>query len=466
MHKRDDDPERLGRAALDAYEAPEPPAGFADRVLAARTALVVAPRPRSARPFIRVGGFVAVSVAAAAAALVLSTRDGGVREGVRLAAARESVSLGARGVMVLEPGADVAFRVAEGSARIEQRTGQVFYRVDRSSRADATFVVATPAGQVQVVGTCFSVEVMPMMPSKSAIKGAAIGAAISSAVLVTVFEGRVLLASPKGQLEVAAGQSGRASPEGAPSLAAEVAEAPPAAGATVEELRKRDDEQRLEIATLRAKVKALEGQGKAAPGEGHPLDDVMPGQPGKTPFFDPSKEELALMAKECRLKWDSPPLGAEPARMGPKTQKEAGLSDEERDAFNKVSAELHGRMAADLRGYYAEVIGDAAAAKDLSPSTMMQEIEAKSPEADVQETFRRLSAERAGLAKPPTPAELKARSPVERMMRQVTTLGDAFERELAASLGKDRAHTLRASNGGWGSRSVSSHGCPGGEKGE
>ena len=464
MPTRDDDPERLDPRWLEAYEAPEPPAGFADRVLAARQAPVTQ-GPRRPHLYIRVGTFVAVSAAAAALLLVLSGRGGGVHEGARLASVRESVSLAARGVMVLEPGADVAFRVAEGSARIQQRAGQVFYRVDRSSRPGASFVVATPAGQVQVVGTCFSVEVMPMMPSKSAWRGAAIGAAVSSAVLVTVFEGRVLLASPKGQIEVAAGQTGRAAAEGAPSLAAQVAEAPPAPGATADELRRRDDEQRLEIATLRAKVKALEGQGKQA-GEGHPLDDVMPGQASKTPFFDPSKEELSQMAKECRLKWDSPPLGAEPTRMGPKGQQEAGLSDEERERFNKISSDLHARTAADLRSFYAEVTGDSAASRDLSPSTMMQEIEAKSPEADVQETFRRLSAERAGLAKPPTLAELKARSPVERMMRQVTSLGDVFERDLGAVLGKERAHALRASGGGWGSRSVSSHGCPGGDKGD
>ena len=45
-------------------------------------------------------------------------------------------------------------------------------------------------------------------------------------------------------------------------------------------------------------------------------------------------------------------------------------------------------------------------------------------------------------------------------MRLLTGAGDEYERELGAAIGPDRAHQLRTAQGGWGSRSVSSMGCP------
>ena len=87
---------------------------------------------------------------------------------------------------------------------------------------------------------------------------------------------------------------------------------------------------------------------------------------------------------------------------------------------------------------------------------MESEIVAKS-EGDVKDVYRRLSAERAGLAAPPAPGPTTA---LERMVRLQTTLGDSYEKQLAAQLGPARAHDLRAKRKGWESRSSSSYGCP------
>src|SRR5262249_53158704 len=88
--------------------------------------------------------------------------------------------------------------------------GNVFYRVERGG----PFVVATAAGSVTVLGTCFRVEVQEM--KKTWIAGAT-GAAVSAALLVTVYEGRVLLAKSHGSLELGAGEHGHAAAGAAPT---------------------------------------------------------------------------------------------------------------------------------------------------------------------------------------------------------------------------------------------------------
>ena len=45
-------------------------------------------------------------------------------------------------------------------------------------------------------------------------------------------------------------------------------------------------------------------------------------------------------------------------------------------------------------------------------------------------------------------------------MRLLTGLGDSYEKSLGGAIGSDRAHRMRTQNDGWGSKSVSSYGCP------
>src|SRR5207249_4282357 len=93
--------------------------------------------------------------------------------------------------------------------------GDVFYRVDPGG----PFTVTTPAGEVHVTGTCFRVEVLPMMPSKQGLIGAASGAVLATIAVVTVYEGKVLVASPAGQRPVAAGERATLAPASSPSPA-------------------------------------------------------------------------------------------------------------------------------------------------------------------------------------------------------------------------------------------------------
>ncbi len=225
--------------------------------------------------------------------------------------------------------------------------------------------------------------------------------------------------------------------------------APPPDGTTREALLQRDQQQRAEIARLRERVRGLENDLAAARGAA---------SSGDGSFFNPSKDELLQMARDCKLKWDTPGLGLEPPRLGPKRAADFGLGDEDVKQVNRVTAETNARVLAELRQLYVEVTGDKAGADALTPQALVTEITAKSPDGLAQQVFWRLSQERAGLI--PSPADRGGESPLERMMRMLTGLGDSYERDLGAAIGPDLAHSMRARNGGWSSRSSSSMGCP------
>ncbi|MDB4967599.1 MAG: hypothetical protein JWN44_3288, partial [Myxococcales bacterium] len=405
---------------------------------------------------------VGAATLATAAALMVWLRPsaplGGERTADHSVSERTTFNVGGRATAVAEGGSALAWKVTPGGkARVEQRAGDVFYRVEKGG----PFVVSTPAGEVTVLGTCFRVELRPTnmetSVDKKSMVAASVGALVATTILVTVYEGRVLLANERGRAELHAGDRGTAEGAGAPSRqeggattasSAVPAPAPPSLDATREELLKRDEVQRSELAQLRARVQQLQQE---AGGDPHKRDD------NSDRFFKPTKDELQQMAKECKLKWDVPTLGLTSPTLGEKAARESGLSDEERRQIDAVTAEFNGRMVSQLRALYVEVTGDKAGAETLTPHAMEQEIQSKVPDAAGQETYWRLSRERAGLIPPGDP---KSGAPIDRLMRLLTSAGDEYERELGGAIGPDRAHALRAEHGGWGSRSVGSMGCP------
>src|SRR3970282_2383538 len=101
-------------------------------------------------------------------------------------------------------------------------------------------------------GPAFRVEVRDMKIPKQALIGAAVGAAL----VITVYEGRVLFAGGGREREVGAGQRLEAGADGAPLAArrggpdAPLAEweKPPAEGASRDDLLARDARQRTALA--------------------------------------------------------------------------------------------------------------------------------------------------------------------------------------------------------------------------
>lgn len=442
------DPERLD---LSSFEVPPPPPGLADRVLAR---LPAAESP-SRRSHVR-------TLAAVAAVLLVALSGawwvfGPPESGERTFTQRETVLLGASSVAVAEPGTELHWTAGRrGTVRVRQPAGRVFYRV----KSGSDFQVETPAGQVAVRGTCFTVEVHPMLLSKQTLAGAVVGAALTAAVFVTVHEGRVTVTSPAGATQVEPGERAVMNAGAAPRVvAAPVAPGPteastvlaPASSAGAPSTwQAREAAYVAELTTLRARVKELESsQGGAR----------LP--PGTKPanYMEPSREELLEMAKACKLRWDDPGLRPQHPPL-PDTEDRAklGITDAEAEVISEVYASFVTQSLEQLRAIYVAATGDVDNSRVLAPDALKQEILDKSPEDAIQRAYQRVSQERAGLAVPSPDAA--GMSPVERLMRFNMGLGDAYERALADKLGASRAHQLRASHNGWGGRHESSVGCP------
>jgi hypothetical protein len=380
-----------------------------------------------------------------------------VGAGAREPSAQESIQLGARAVLVAEAGAALRWRSEAGHAvLVEQSRGDVFYRVNTGP-----LTVETPFGAVHVRGTCFRVEVIDMkLFNRQTVSAAALGAALGAGTVVTVYEGRVLLARSNGALELAPGERGAVSGDGvprrlpAPGSAADGARGawhpPPvprlepgaAGGDETGALRARIAAQDEELARLRPAAAMIE---------------KVRGAGGR--FLDPTREELQARAERCEVRFDIPKgtYGPEPATVDEKERQRLGLSETERDAMNEVYKELHAQTTKELRRLYAEMSGDPATAEKLTPGTLQGEILAKSPrEAEVR-ARQQLSRELAGLSK--APADLSQTSVTERTLRLLMNVGHEFERRLAERIGNERARSLRARDDGWRNKSSLGGSC-------
>lgn len=440
-------------AELASWATSEPPAGFADRVVATARGQA-APRPARRRSL---AAAIAAVVAVAASLVLLRGSTGSPEEGARVVVQRETIPLGRRGVAVAEAGTELTWAIsAGGAAEIHQSRGDAFYRVERGG----PFAVETPHGRVLVTGTCFRVEVLDMAVSRPAWIGGVVGAAIAASVVITVYEGRVRVVNARGQADARAGDrialgagaaparlDASAAPPGIAAL-----EPPPPESATVAELRRRDQSHRGEIALLRARVQALQ-TGTAAP-EPEPAAGRDP-RAGKRTIIDIAPEELAAMARRCEIRFDLPGYGVEPHLMTDRAAAATRLSADERAIYDQTVRKESAQYMAALRALYQELVG--ADSENLDAGALMIEIMQKSPASDVEAARKRLAEERAGMAAPP--ADLRNQSVVERLFRLQSAAGPSLEQMLAAELGPGKAHQIRAAGWVGGDDSVL-YGCP------
>jgi hypothetical protein len=433
--------------ALDAWAPMPPPAGFADRVVAARPAAPELPPPRRR---VRLIGGIAIALAGAAAAVTVVALRSPYRAASDTvhAAQRTTIALGGRGIAVAEPATDLTWRVADdGAAEITQRTGNVFYRVERGG----PFVVHTPAGDVRVTGTCFRVEVQAMTPNQKLLIAGVTGAAIASAVLITVYEGRVIAETASARTELAAGSQATLRDHD-PVLVAGTVATPRAsldptelATATRDQLVARAQVQQVELNRLRARVAQLETAGSESVGVDVP-------EPGRV-WHDPSPEKLAEWVATCHVRTDEPAID----RFTPRTEPDPsrGLTAGDLDDYNAAVTDVQKRFKDLVRSLYIEITGDMTGADSLSSESMRREIDDKSPSGEHNLILQRISRERAGLA--PPPADLSKTSPLERITRAYVSLGDQTEAALAKRFGPERAHAIRGE--GWNAR-YEMGGCP------
>lgn len=467
--------EQLDADLLASWAADDPPEGFAERVIAAAREQPAVPPPEPVtrprwEPTRRLKWGAAGVVAACAVLLFMVMQSRPRFPGVAgelTASGRTEVALGHRGVAVAEPGAQVSWRVGDGgAAEVEQHAGDVFYRVEAGGR----FSVRTPHGLVTVQGTCFRVEVLQMKPSKHSIGGAAVGAAVAAALVVTVYEGRVLFAGPDGATRTAAAgetvvvPSGASAPAGSdrpdPIAGPGVTDDDPALAvappddASRDELLARDERQRQRIAALR---RELDGARAGLADVRRQARDQEVDGDGQ-PWFDPSPETLRAFAKECRVRFDLPPFrGAEPMQISARDADRFGVTAKELPVVNEVLRDVHAYWIAFVRQLYIEATGDASGADTLSIEAMSREIQDKALPGEAERIRQLLAQERAGLIAPP--GDWSTASPIERYLRHLAAAGDEVEVMFAARLGRERARQLREDNGGWGMR-MEMAGCP------
>ena len=194
----------------ELWPCPPAPPGLARRVLAAlrddgpavRPPVGPPDRPQRRRGRLVVASLVTASLAALVLVVAVRRRGSHDADGQVVAERRQTVSIGARGAAALEPGADLTWSTRGKQTRVQQRRGAAFYRVEHGG----PFLVSTPAGDVEVTGTCFRVSVSPIGPAPFA--------------LVSVLEGAVEVHGGQGRLSLTAGQTARLAPRRRPELTA------------------------------------------------------------------------------------------------------------------------------------------------------------------------------------------------------------------------------------------------------
>ena len=196
----------LSREELDAWAVPSPPEGFSHAVMRAHDA-----RDRDALPAARrtsrrwVFAMVASIAMAMAGAWLWSALES---EGSLHADARTTREVGPM-VLVAEPGASLDWSVGRRGGRVHQAEGDVFYRVD----GPTDLKVETPAGRIDVQGTCFRVQITDAEMEieenemrRTTVASATLGIALGALVTVTVYEGRVAFANESGEVVAEAGE--------------------------------------------------------------------------------------------------------------------------------------------------------------------------------------------------------------------------------------------------------------------
>jgi hypothetical protein len=445
------------RRALEAWSVGEPPHDLTERVLER------AARERRRVRWMAAGG---LALAAGIAAMMLLVVPHPPVRGEHRAERRTTLTLAGTAVVVAEPAAELSWSVSGRRAVVEQKRGAAFYRVERG----AAFEVRTPHGVARALGTCFDLEVREMKVSQAGLLGTAAGAVVASGVLLTVYEGQVLWASPAGAVKVEAGETVRA-PAGLPPARLDraaggetrtrrtgepavprrgpAAPSEPAAAAAPEvvaALQRRNRELAAEAARLRDKIRSLQPGRDKKPNRDWP--------------FDLPKETLLAMADRCELVYDMPPLGG--GGMPKDVIDELGLNETEAAAVAKKLEAYRQRMTRALQELYLDATSDEAGTAKLTPRAMRQVILDRTPHDELQRVYQKLARERAGLEAPPR--DLAGTSAAERLLRLLAGAGDRFERDLGAEIGPDLARRLREINNGFGSTTRGSPGCPKAER--
>lgn len=457
-HESDEEPMDLSR-----WDAQAPPDDFAERVLTRIRAedptrpssAPVAPPPRSRRWPVVTGGIAACAIAAA----VLLRATAAPSTGEALAKDRVSVAIGKRAVAVLEPGSNVRWNGDD----VVQSNGDVFYRVEPGAR----FKVHTPAGDVDVEGTCFTVKVRPRGESKSEgmdmqkrdVKSGAVGAALSALAFVAVYEGKVAVSHASDRVVVQAGDTAQLGPDdvkltgvdGAAqfeqnAMADESDDPTMTANQSlvrqVGEYRSRLEGLAKQKTELETKLQKSEAS-LAAARDGGPLAIKSE--------FDLSPDDWKEFAKDGTIKYQQPCIRTKGDGYTPSKENlnALGLAPEDGATLKDAYAQVSKVVWEQLKPICAQAVGNESLAERIGPDTcvhLVVDIEQDRDREATERARRQVGEIRAGLRPMPGPNEKL--HPVTSMFLTMTGANKRFEDQLAQSFGPEEAHRIAYSSEG------------------
>jgi FecR-like protein len=362
---------------------------------------------------------------------VESFLERGRGEGQLRAEVRTELSIGRRAVAVLEAGAEVSWQ----GERVEQRRGSVFYRVNPG----AGFRVSSPDGSVEVLGTCFGVEVGER-------------AARASATRVDVYEGRVRASAGAEGAELRAGESAQLSTDGvkvsvseggsparaALHLGASPGDPAPPANvdpAGVESLRR-------QLGRVEEQKKALESQLRAAEAGLRRLRDAPP---PRHPF-DLTPADWKELAVQGTVKFRVP-CSTPGWRVSAEALDTLGLAPDDAAPLEAAYARSRERLWEVLRPLCVAALGSEKVPELLGRTGCISGILAAARETDqaaAGEAMREVGEIRAGLRDAPERAI--ADNPALRALLALTAEPARFEAELSETFGPDEARELAYSD--------------------
>ena len=457
------------------WKAQEPPADFADRVMAqveeasaleARraprtTALSQASAPvRRARLVAGLGGALAL---AASVVLAVAWRGGRAPDhGDAIAADRTQMALGGRAVAVLERGA----RVSWSGDEVNQAAGDVFYRVEPGG----AFRVHTPGGDVAVLGTCFRVKVeMEGANAPTAedavngrdVKAGVIGATIGAVALVSVYEGKVAVSRASERVTLTAGETARADATGVHrgAGAGALAATSGAGGAPAEDVDPlvaananladsvREYKQRLEAIEAQKTTIAKqlgEAQEKLAiaqnDGQAPPVKNA----------YDLDQSDWKQLAKEGKVVARMPCGNPDSWNVSPKELDKLGLAPQDAQPIHDALQRSAARIWTMVRPLCIQALqGDAQTADKLGPGTCQSLVgDVSRDKEDTGEETRIVAEIRGGLR--PMPSDPSVLGTYGKMLYALSGESKAIEHDISQSIGPDDAHRFTfGEEGNW-----------------
>ena len=465
---------------LAAWEPQLPPSDFAERVLAqvsaegksgqksetrsspgTATARATATAKATAMTRRRWGNAAGIAgVTALAAALMMRVTGGPAAHGEAIAKDRIEVAIGTRALAVLEPGAQVKW---DGDDVVQDH-GDVFYRVEPGAR----FRVHTPAGDVEVKGTCFAVKVRGEGQSNAIIQGAdmnrrdvksgVVGAALSAFAFVAVYEGKVAVSHASEHADLGAGEgaqlgAGGVTKSGALGEGEKSFDAKAAANAAGDApLAQANQNLVAQVSEYRARLEAIAAQKVALEQTLKNTEQKLASQTdgGRPPKaeFDIGPDDWKELSKDGTIKFMVPCSRESGWLPKPDTLQKLALAPQDGPVLQAAYKNTNTRLWTVIRPLCAAEVGSEKTADRIGLDTCTHLVidSTRTKDADAaNEAMRQVGEVRAGL-RPDVEPSLQG-SPVAKMFFALTSERKLFEGELAQSLGPEEAHRVTFAEG-------------------